>query len=130
MLLKNHSEKLINLLNYFDELSEIDKLMLSINILESDYLKVYFDKDFVINLLKKQLYILDEKLKTTIINFSKYKKLTFLSAMFIELSEEEKPKFIVEMLFNIYETDFKNDSINEDINQNLDVYSYAYSVMD
>ena len=44
MLLKNHSEKLIKLLNYFDELSEIDKLKLSINILESDYLKADFDK--------------------------------------------------------------------------------------
>jgi len=49
--------------------------------------------------------------------------------MFIELSEGEKPKFIVEMLFNIYETDFKNDLINEDINQNLDVYNFSYNLI-
>lgn len=45
----------------------------------------------------------------------------------MELSELEKKKFSVEMLFNIYNTDF-NEEINKNINDNLDVFNYYYSL--
>ena len=40
----------------------------------------------------------------------------------MELSIEEKQKFSVELLFNIFQYDFKNEEINTIINQELNVY--------
>ena len=39
-----------------------------------------------------------------------------------------KEKFSVEMLFNIFQYDFKNEEINNKINQELNVYDYCYSL--
>ena len=46
----------------------------------------------------------------------------------MELSLEEKKKFSVEMLFNIFQHDFKNKIINNLINEQLNVYDYCYSL--
>ena len=46
----------------------------------------------------------------------------------MELSLEEKKKFSVEILFNIFQYDFKNEEINTKINQQLNVYDYCYSM--
>ena len=46
----------------------------------------------------------------------------------MELSLEEKKKFSVEMLFNIFQYDFKNEKINTKINEQLNVYDYCYSL--
>lgn len=46
----------------------------------------------------------------------------------MELSLEEKQKFSVEMLFNIFEYNFNYKDINAKINQKLDVYDYCYSL--
>lgn len=43
-------------------------------------------------------------------------------------SLEEKKKFSVEILFNIFQYDFKNEEINILINQKLNVYDYYYSL--
>ena len=63
-----------------------------------------------------------------IVNFAKHKKLLFLSAKYMELSEIEKKKFSIEMLSNIYETDFNDENINNTINQNLLIFDYVYSL--
>lgn len=46
----------------------------------------------------------------------------------MELSLLEKQKFLVEMLFNIFQYDFKNAEINNKINQELNVYEYYFDV--
>lgn len=46
----------------------------------------------------------------------------------MELSLLEKQKFLVEMLFNIFQYDFKNAEINNKINQKLNVYEYYFDV--
>ena len=81
MLLDNNTKKVISLINNFDNLNNIDKLRLSIYILEN---------------------------KNFNINFSGYKHLLFFSAKYLELSNMEKKNFTVEMLFNIYEIDFND----------------------
>ena len=53
----------------------------------------------------------------------------FLSAKYLELTDIEKKKFTIEMLFNIYETNFDDKSINKEINNHLYVYDYCYSLM-
>ena len=70
----------------------------------------------------------DPTYKKTIVNFSKYMSLLLISEKYMELSLEEKKKFSVELLFNIFEYDFKNENINNIINQQLNVYDYCYSL--
>lgn len=111
MLLDNNTKKVINLINNFDTLNNIDKLRLSI-------------------FLKEILSKLDSNYGKTIVNFSKYKHLLFFSAKYLELNDLEKKKFTVEMLFNIYETDFNDEIINNKINNYLLIYDYYYALFE
>ena len=85
-------------------------------------------KESFIKILQEVLSILDPESKKVIINFSKYKNLLFISAKYMELSLLEKQMFSVEMLFNIFQYDFKNEKINTKINKQLNVYDYYYSL--
>ena len=128
MLLDNNTEKVIDLVEMFDNLKAIDKIRLSIHLLEDLGFTPTYDINNFIKLLKNVLLILDSKSKNVITNFAKYKNLLFISAKYTELSLEEKKKFSVEMLFNIFQYDFKNDEINTKINEQLNVYDYCYSL--
>jgi len=129
MLLDNNTKKVINLINNFDTLNNIDKLRLSIYILENKNFDVNFNTRDILILLKKVLSNLDSNYHKTIINFSKYKHLLFFSAKYLELSIMEKKKFTVEMLFNIHETDFNDKIINNKINNYLLIYDYCYALL-
>ena len=129
MLLDNNTKKVINLINNFDTLNNIDKLRLSIYILENKNFDVNFNTRDIIILLKDVLSKLDSNYRKTIINFSIYKHLLFFSAKYLELSNLEKKKFTVEMLFNIYETDFNDKIINDVINKLLPIYDYSYYIL-
>ena len=112
MLLDNNTEKVIDLLNIYDDLNDVDKVRLSIHLLEDLGFTPTYDINNFIKLLKNVLLILDPESKNVITNFAKYKNLLFISAKYMELSLEEKKKFSVEMLFNIFQYDFKNEEIN------------------
>lgn len=129
MLLDSNTKKVINLLDMFDNLKNIDKVRLAIYLLENKNFDVNFNIKDVIILLKEILNKLDSSYSKTIVNFAKYKNLLFLSVKYLELTEIEKKKFSIEMLFNIYETDFKDKVINKEINHNLLVYDYCYSLL-
>ena len=129
MLLDNNTKKVINLINNFDTLNNIDKLRLSIYILENKNFDVNFNTRDIIILLKEILSKLDSNYGKTIVNFSRYKHLLFFSAKYLELNDLEKKKFTVEMLFNIYETDFNDETINNKINNYLLIYDYCYAVL-
>ena len=110
MLLDSNTERVMNLVDMVNDLKGIDRIRLAIH------------------LLKEVLEILDPNSKKVITNFAKYKNLLFISAKYMELSLCEKKKFSVEMLFNIFQYDFKNEEINNKINQELNVYDYCYSL--
>ena len=129
MLLDNNTKKVINLINNFDTLNNIDKLRLSIYILENKNFNINFNTRDIIILLKEVLSNLDSNYGKTIINFSGYKHLLFFSAKYLELSNLEKKNFTVEMLFNIYEIDFNDETINNKINNYLLIYDYCYAVL-
>lgn len=129
MLLDNNTKKVINLINNFDTLNNIDKLILSIYILENKNFNINFNTRDILILLKEVLSKLDSNYRKTIIHFSKYKYLLFFSAKYLELNDLEKKKFTVEMLFNIHETDFDNKIINNNINNYLLVYDYCYALL-
>lgn len=127
MLLDNNTEKVMNLVNMVDDLKGIDKIRLAIHILEEQYFSSSYDETFI-KLLKDVLEQLDSEFKKVITNFTKCKNLLFISVKYMELSLEEKKKFLVEILFNIFEYYFKNKEINDKINKQLNVYDYCYSL--
>ena len=127
MLLDSNTEKIINLVDMIDDLKGIDKVRLAIHLLEESYFSTKYDENFI-KLLNEVLEILDPDSKKVITNFAKYKNLLFISAKYMELSLSEKQKFSVELLFNIFQYDFKNEEINTKINQHLNVYDYYYSL--
>lgn len=128
MLLDNDTEKVINLVQILDDLNGIDKIRLAIHIFESLGFTTNYDIQRILKLLKELLEIIEPNSKNKIINFSKYKNLLFISAKYMELSIEEKQKFSIELLFNIFQYDFKNEEINTKINTELNVYDYCYSL--
>ena len=128
MLLDNNTEKVVHLAQMVDDLNGIDKIRLAIHIFESLGFTTNYDIQRILKLLKELLEIIEPNSKNKIINFSKYKNLLFISAKYMELSLEEKKKFSVEMLFNIFQYDFKNEKINTKINEQLNVYDYCYSL--
>ena len=125
MLLENNTKKVIDLIHQFDNLGDIDKIRLAIYLLENKNFNV---RDMII-LLKQVLSALDPSYTKVVTNFSKYKHLLFFSAKYLELTEKEKKHFSIEMIFDIYETDFKDKIINEEINKHLLVYDYSYSLL-
>ena len=129
MLLDNNTKKVINLINNIDTLNNIDKLRLSIYILENKNFNINFNTRDIIILLKEVLSKLDSNYGKIIVNFSRYKHLLFFSAKYLELNDLEKKKFTVEMLFNIYETDFNDEIINNEINKLLPIYDYSYCIL-
>lgn len=128
MLLDDNTEKVIDLVEMFDNLKDIDKIRLAIHILEDLGFTSAYDINNFIKLLKNILLILDPESKNVITNFAKYKNLLFISAKYMELSLEEEKKFSVEILFNIFQYDFNNEEINTKINEQLNVYDYCYSL--
>ncbi|MCI5521779.1 MAG: hypothetical protein MR411_04160 [Tenericutes bacterium] len=117
--------KVIDLIHQFDNLDDIDKIRLAIYLLENKNFNV---RDMII-LLKQVLSALYPSYTKVVTNFSKYKHLLFFSAKYLELTEKEKKYFSIEMIFNIYETVFKDKIINEEINKHLLVYDYSYSLL-
>ena len=129
MLLESNTKKVIDLIHQFNNLSDIDKIRLAIYLLESKNFNVDFNVRDMIILLKQVLSILDPNYTKVITNFSKYKHLLFFSSKYLELTEKEKKHFSIEMIFNIYENDFKDKIINDEINNHLLVYDYCYSLI-
>lgn len=129
MLLESNTKKVIDLIHQFDNLGDIDKVRLAIYLLENKNFNVDFNVRDMIILLKQVLSVLDPSYTKVITNFSKYKHLLFFSAKYLELTEKEKKHFSIEMIFNIYENDFKDKIINDEINNHLLVYDYCYSLI-
>lgn len=121
MLLDNNTERVMDLIDMYDNLSNIDKVRLAIYLLENKNFKVNYNVENMIIVLKEVLNKLDLSYRKTIVNFAKYNNLLLLSAKYLEFTEKEKQNFSVEMLFNIFETDFKDKTINKKINKHVEL---------
>lgn len=129
MLLNDNTNKVMELLDYFDNLTNIDKLRLAIHLLEYKQFSINYNTDDMINILKEALGTLDIEYTKIITNFAKYKHLLLFSAKYLELTEKEKKNLSIEMIYNVYDTDFKDININHNIQNNLLVYDYIYSIL-
>lgn len=88
MLLSDNTNKVIDLLNMYDNLNDVDKIQLSIYLLENKNFSCSFNINELIILLKEILNNLDINYNKTIVNFNKYKHLVFLSSKYLELNNE------------------------------------------
>ena len=129
MLLDNNSKKVFDLIDMYDNLNNVDKVRLAIYLLENKNFYINFNIKDIIILLKEVLNKLDSSNSKNIVNFAKYKHLLLFSAKYLELTEKEKKNFTIEMLFNLFETDFKDKIINKEINKHLNVYDYCYAIL-
>ena len=129
MLLDNNTERVMDLIDMYDNLSNIDKVRLAIYLLENKGFDISFNVEDTILLLKEVLNKLDPSYSKTIVNFAKCKNWLFISAKYLKLTEKEKQNFSVELLFNIFQTDFKDKVINKEINKHLYVYDYCYAIL-
>ena len=129
MLLDNNTKKVFDLIDMYDNLNNVDKVRLAIYLLENKNFYINFNIKDIIILLKEVLNKLDSSNSKNIVNFAKYNHLLFFSAKYLELTEKEKKNFTIEMLFNLFETDFKYKIINKEINKYLNVYDYCYAIL-
>ena len=129
MLLNDNTNGVMELLDYFDNLTNIDKLRLAIHLLENKQFSINYNTDNMINILKEVLGTLDKKYAKTITNFAKYKHLLLFSAKYLELTEKDKKNLSIEMMYNIYDNDFEDTNINNKISNYLLVYDYIYSIL-
>ena len=129
MLLDNNTKKVFDLIDMYDNLNNVDKVRLAIYLLENKNFYINFNIKDIIILLKEVLNKLEPSYSKNIVNFAKYKHLLFFSAKYLELTEKEKKNFTIEMLFNLFETDFKDKIINKEINKHLNVYDYCYAIL-
>ena len=128
MLLNDNTERVIKLIDIFDDLKDVDKIRLTIHIFENLGFATNHDIDSLVVLLKEVLGQLDLNYNKSIVNFAKYKNLLFISSKYMELTTIEKQKFSVEILFNIIQNDFKDKNINNKVSKLPDVYEYYYSL--
>ena len=128
-MLDNNTKKVFDLIDMYDNLSNIDKVRLAIYLLDNKNFYINFNIKDIIILLKEILNKLDPSYSKNIVNFAKYKHLLLFSAKYLELTEKEKKNFTIEMLFNLFETDFKDKIINKEINKHLNVYDYCYAIL-
>ena len=129
MLLDNNTKKVFDLLDMYNNLNNVDKVRLAIYLLENKNFYINFNIKDIIILLKEVLNKLDPSYSKNIVNFAKYKHLLLFSAKYLELTEKEKKNFTIEMLFNLFDTDFKDKIINKEINKHLNVYDYCYAIL-
>ena len=129
MLLDNNTKKVFDLIDMYDNLNNVDKVRLAIYLLENKNFYINFNIKDIIILLKEVLNKLDSSNSKNIVNFAKYKHLLLFSTKYLELTEKEKKNITIEMLFNLFETDFKDKIINKEINKHLNVYDYCYAIL-
>lgn len=129
MLLDNNTKKVFDLIDMYDNLNNVDKVRLAIYLLENKNFYINFNIKDIIILLKEVLNKLDSSNSKNIVIFAKYKHLLLFLAKYLELTEKEKKNFTIEMLFNLFETDFKDKIINKEINKHLNVYDYCYAIL-
>ena len=93
---QNKLKFLIDMINNMDIK---DKLRLAIRISDSNYTDLKFDKPEMYEKFDSKLKELDDKYRTTIINFNKNFTITFAMAKIMEMSKEEQNQIVL-YLFN------------------------------
>ena len=89
---ENKVENVINIIKY---MNQKDKLRLGICLATSNWANILFNKSEMYEKFDTMLKEVDEKYRTTIINFAKYKIVMFTMAKIMEMEETERNKIIL-----------------------------------
>ena len=101
MVLNYDNQKTIDILKYAKKLNFKERVLLAINILESNYIVV--KDDAVLKELYRILGKVDEQYtKTNYINFFDYKHLLMVSAKISELPKSKQTIIANEIFYNIF----------------------------
>ena len=102
MILRNNSEKVIMQVRYIQTLNIVDKLKMTILVLQSDMIKSKIDKEKIIDLLQKYLYIFGNTYNKDRMIFFGNKMDIFILAQVMEMTEQEKENFVFEIVYDVY----------------------------
>ena len=91
--------KVENVINIIKDLDTKDKLRLGICLTTSDWANTLYNKAELYKKFDTMLKEVDEEYRTTLINFSKYKLVTFTMAKIMEMEQTERNKLVL-YLFN------------------------------
>ena len=94
-------KKINKLIEIINEIDIKDKLRLAIRLSDSNYTNLKYDKPEMYKKFDSKLKELDDEYRTTIINFSKYPKITFAMAKIMEISKEEQNQIALYLFNNI-----------------------------
>ena len=94
-------EKVEYVVNMIKDMDIKDKLRLAINMSQSSFLPIQYDKKERYKYFDKKLREIDEEYRTTLINFAqtKYFNINFTIAKLIEMTKEEQNQVAL-FLFN------------------------------
>ncbi len=94
-------EKVEFVVNMIKDMDIKDKLRLAINMSQSSFLSIQYDKKGVYKYFDNKLREIDEEYRTTLINFAqtKYFNINFTMAKLIEMNKEEQNQVAL-FLFN------------------------------
>ena len=95
-MINEQTDKIIDILKTMEEK---DKFRLAIALCHSNFSNVNFDKKEMLSRADERLRETDEEYRTTIVNFSKYKLVTYTMAKIMELDDQEQNKVAL-VLFN------------------------------
>ena len=94
------NNKVDNLLDIIRGMDMKDRLRLAIRMSDSCYTNLMYDKPKLYEYFDSKLKELDEEYRTTVINFNKYKNVTYGTSKIMELSKQEQNQIIF-YLYNI-----------------------------
>ena len=92
-------DKVKNVINIIKDMNTKDKLRLGICLTTSDWANILYNKTEMYEKLDTMLKEIDEKYKTTLINFAKYKLVMFTMAKIMEMEQVQRNKVAL-YLFN------------------------------
>ncbi|MEE0866255.1 MAG: hypothetical protein U0L98_05640 [Clostridia bacterium] len=92
-------EKVKYLISIINDMDIKDKLRLGICLTTSDWSNILYNRDEMYEKFDTKLKEIDEKYRTTLVNFAKYKLVMFTMARIIEMEQSEINKTAL-YLFN------------------------------
>lgn len=92
--------KVGSVINIIKEMDTKDKLRLGICLTTSNWANILYNKSEMYEKFDAMLKELDEKYRTTLINFAKYKIVMFTMAKIMEMKQNERNKVVL-YWFNI-----------------------------
>lgn len=102
MILKNNSEDVKVLVKYFESLSIENRLKLSIIVIQSDLIKLQFDKEKLVDILKNLLSVFDKNYNKNAMISYKDNMDIFILAKVMEMNEKENLTLVFEIIYSIY----------------------------